>query len=123
MRNSLSACAFREVLLWIVLQCYWELPLVRSRRGDPLPVGGTGRMRLSTVTMSARSPSRITATESAHTIAKGMGDERGQVRLVLEIPEVDSALDPSSQVSCSARAGAPISMHSRRASSSSRAHV
>ena|SRR5438093_205747 len=45
MRNSLSACAFREVLLWIVLQCYWELPLVRSRRGDPLPVGGTGRMR------------------------------------------------------------------------------
>src|SRR5213079_2234696 len=77
MRNSLSACAFREVFLWIVLQCYWELPLVRSRRGDPLPVGGTGRMRLSTVTTPARSPSRITATEIAHTIAKGMGDERG----------------------------------------------
>src|SRR5438132_10544204 len=74
MRNSLSACAFREVFLWIVLQCYWELPLVRSRRGDPLPVGGTGRMRLSTVTMPARSPSRITATEIAHSIARRMGE-------------------------------------------------
>src|SRR5438094_9869476 len=78
MRNSLSACAFREVLLWIVLQCYWELPLVRSRRGDPLPVGGTGRMRLSTVTVPARSPSRITATEIAHSIARRMGSGLGR---------------------------------------------
>src|SRR5439155_54373 len=74
MKTALIACAFREVLLWIVLQCYWELPLVRSRRGDPLPVGGTGRMRFSTVTMPARSPSRITATEIAHSIARRMGE-------------------------------------------------
>src|SRR5205809_3195163 len=78
MRNSLSACVFREVLLWIVLQCYWELPLVRSRRADPSPVGGTGRMRLSTITMPAQSPSPITATEIAHSIANRMGDERGR---------------------------------------------
>ena len=32
----------------------------------------------------------------------------GQVRLVLEIPEVDSALDPSSRATCSARIGTPL---------------
>src|SRR2546422_6574246 len=37
----------------------------------------------------------------------------GQVRLVLEIPEVDSTLDPSSRATCSARAVAPISVNSR----------
>src|SRR5205809_3486225 len=44
----------------------------------------------------------------------------GQVPLVLEIPEVDSPLDPSSRATCSARVVAPISVKSRCAWVSSR---